>query len=188
MHYNDVIISAMTSQITSLAIVYSTVYSGADQRKHQSSASLEFVRGIHRWPMNAPHKGQVTRKCVHLMTSSWNKWTKTIQMRTFQEMGMFRCGLGWHCSSLFYGRQFTSWCKSFAFAKYKKQQHQQQQQNKTHIAGIWITYGVEINLSQDFSSHWTPSHGHVIVVFLLYTFKITWSWWYEVKNNKNYEK
>ena len=42
--------------------VYSTVYSGADQRKHQSSASLTFVQGIHRWPVNSPHKGPVTRK------------------------------------------------------------------------------------------------------------------------------
>ena len=49
-HYNDVIMSAMASQITSLLIIYSTVYLGADQRKHQSSASLAFVRGIHRWP------------------------------------------------------------------------------------------------------------------------------------------
>ena len=39
---------AIASQITSLTIVYSTVYSDADQRKHQSSASLTFVRGIHR--------------------------------------------------------------------------------------------------------------------------------------------
>ena len=61
-HYNDVIMSAMASQITSLTIVYSTVYSGTDQRKHQSSASLAFVRGIHRWPVNSPHKGPVTRK------------------------------------------------------------------------------------------------------------------------------
>ena len=43
-------------------IVYSTVYSGADQRKHQSSASLAFVRRIHRWPVNSPHKEPVTRK------------------------------------------------------------------------------------------------------------------------------
>ena len=61
-HYNDVTMSAMESQITSLTIAYSTVYSGADQRKHQSSASLAFVRGIHRWPVNSPHKGPVTRK------------------------------------------------------------------------------------------------------------------------------
>ena len=61
-HYNGVIMGAMASQITSLAIVYSTIYSGADQRKHQSSASLAFVRGIHRWPVNSPHKGPVARK------------------------------------------------------------------------------------------------------------------------------
>ena len=63
-HYGDVIMSAMWSQITRLNIVYSTVYSGADQRKHQSSASLAFVRGIHRWPLNSPHKGPGTRKMV----------------------------------------------------------------------------------------------------------------------------
>ena len=53
---------AMAYQITSLTIVYSTVYSGTDQRKHQSSASLAFVRGIHRWPVNSPHKWPVMRK------------------------------------------------------------------------------------------------------------------------------
>ena len=52
----------MVSQITSLTIVYSTIYSGADQRKHQSSASLAFVRVIHRWLVNSPHKGQVMQK------------------------------------------------------------------------------------------------------------------------------
>ena len=45
-HYSDVILGAMASEITSLSIVYSTIYSGADQRKHQSSASLAFVRGF----------------------------------------------------------------------------------------------------------------------------------------------
>ena len=53
---------AIAPQITSLTIVYSTVYSDADQRKHQSSASLAFVRGIHRGPVNSPHKWPVTRK------------------------------------------------------------------------------------------------------------------------------
>ena len=52
----------MASQITSLTIVYSTVYSDADQRKHQCSASMAFVRGIHREPVNSPHKWPVTRK------------------------------------------------------------------------------------------------------------------------------
>ena len=49
--------SAMASQITDVSIVYSTVCSGADQRKHQSSASLAFVNGIKWWPVNTPHKG-----------------------------------------------------------------------------------------------------------------------------------
>ena len=61
-HYNDVIMSAMASQMTSLTIVYSTVYWGAHQRKHQSSASQAFVRGIHRWPVRSPHKWPVTRR------------------------------------------------------------------------------------------------------------------------------
>ena len=53
---------AMAYQITSLTIVYSSVYSDADQRKHQSSASLAFMRGIHRGPLNSPHKWPVPRK------------------------------------------------------------------------------------------------------------------------------
>ena len=61
-HYNDVIMSAMASQITGVSIVCSSVDSGVDRRKHQSSASLAFVRGIHRWPVNSPHKRPVTRQ------------------------------------------------------------------------------------------------------------------------------
>ena len=63
-HNNDIIMSAMASQITGLTTVYSTVYSDADQRNHQSPASLAFVRGIHRWPMNSLHKGPVARKML----------------------------------------------------------------------------------------------------------------------------
>ena len=62
LHYNDVIMGTIASQITSFMIVYSKVYSGADQRKHESSASLAFVQGIHRGPVNSPHKWPVTRK------------------------------------------------------------------------------------------------------------------------------
>ena len=57
-----VTMGTMVSQITSLTNVYSTIYSDADQRKHQSSASLAFVRGIHRGSVNSPHKWPVTRK------------------------------------------------------------------------------------------------------------------------------
>ena len=53
---------SMASQITSLTIVYLAIYSGSDQRKHQSSTSLAFVWGIHRGPVNSPHKWPVTRK------------------------------------------------------------------------------------------------------------------------------
>ena len=61
-YYDDVIMTMLASQITSLMVVYSIVYSGVNQRKHQSSASLAFVREIHRGPGNFPHKWLVTRK------------------------------------------------------------------------------------------------------------------------------
>ena len=64
--YSDVMMGAMASQITGVSMVYSNVCSGADQRKHQSYTSLAFVRGIHRWPVNSPHKGPVTRKMFPL--------------------------------------------------------------------------------------------------------------------------
>ena len=54
--------SGVASQITSVPIACSTVGSNADHRKHQRSASLAFVWGIHRWPVNSPHKRPVTRK------------------------------------------------------------------------------------------------------------------------------
>ena len=90
-HYDDVIMSEIASQITSLAIVYSTVLSGADQSKHQSSASLAFVWEIHRWPVNFPHKWPVTRKIfpfddvimawqVGLVESIPVTWLKTIHL------------------------------------------------------------------------------------------------------------
>ena len=70
--------------ITSLTIVYSTVYSDADQRKYQSSTSLAFMWGILRWPVNSLHRWPVTRKCCHLMTSSLSQQlTSTIPMFHF---------------------------------------------------------------------------------------------------------
>ena len=58
-HYGDVIMRAMASRIAGVSIVCSTICSGTDQRKHQSSASLAIVRGIHRWPVDSQHKGPV---------------------------------------------------------------------------------------------------------------------------------
>ena len=59
--YSITVTSKWASQMPSRTIVYSIVHSGADERKQQSSASLAFLRGIHRPPMNSPHKWPVTR-------------------------------------------------------------------------------------------------------------------------------
>ena len=69
--------SAMVSQITGVSIVYLTVSLGADQRKHQNSASLAFVRETHRWLVNTPHKGPVTRKMFpfdDVIMNDMHKW------------------------------------------------------------------------------------------------------------------
>ena len=88
-HYIGAIMTTMASQISSLTVVYSTVYSDANQRKHQSSASLAFHRT----------KGQLRVKCFHLMTSSclgylcrapnnvaritWSRWLNMQARRNF---------------------------------------------------------------------------------------------------------
>ena len=77
-HYGDVIMGTIASQITSLAIVYSTVHSDADQRKHRSSASLAIAWGIHRGPVNSAHKWPVTRKMFHDITNSSNNGIGTL--------------------------------------------------------------------------------------------------------------
>ena len=82
--------SSVASQITSVSFVCSSACSGADQRKHQSSASLAFVRGIHRWPVNSPNKGPVTRTNFHLMTSSWQWQSLNAPVSTFLHMGTHR--------------------------------------------------------------------------------------------------
>ena len=85
LHYDDVIMGSVAAHITSLAIVYPTVYSDTDQRKHQSSVSVAFVRGILRWPVNSSYKGPVTRK-----------------MFAFDDVIMIRCKICWlpHISQL----------------------------------------------------------------------------------------
>ena len=77
--------TTMASQITSLTVVYSTVYSDADQRKHQSPASLAFVWGIHRDRWIPYTKGLLRGKCFDLMTSSclhpycpWQYWCEPL--------------------------------------------------------------------------------------------------------------
>ena len=78
LHYSDVIMGVMTSQITSLTVVYSTVYSGTDQRKYQSSASLSFVRGIHR-PVTGEFPAQRASNAENI--SIW--WRHHAKLRIF---------------------------------------------------------------------------------------------------------
>ena len=83
--------STIAPQITSLAIVYSTIYSGADQSKHQSSASLAFVWGIHRGPVNSPHKWPVTRKMFPfddvIMIYMYRKYQRVISNHQIYQTG-----------------------------------------------------------------------------------------------------
>ena len=76
-HYNDVIMGMMASQITRFTIVYSTVFSGTDQRIHQRSTSLAFVWGIHRWLLNSQHKWPVMQKMFPLDDIIMNILTAT---------------------------------------------------------------------------------------------------------------
>ena len=107
-HYDDVIMTMLASQITSLTVVYSIVYSGVNQRKHQSSASLAFVREIHRGPVNFPHKWPVTRKMFPfddvIMIYFWNGIYICMQgyriglpwdIRDIPKWGMHSNTLGW---------------------------------------------------------------------------------------------
>ena len=82
-HYDDVTMTTIASQITSLMVVYLTVYLDADQRKHQSSVSLAFVWGIHRSPVNSPHKGPVTRKMFPFDDVIMGNWRVDRQTQTY---------------------------------------------------------------------------------------------------------
>ena len=95
-HYSDVIMGAMASQITRLTIVYSTVYSGTDQRKYQSTASLAFVRGIHLGLVNSPHKWPITRKMFPLHdVIMWKEATATGDFPSQRASNAERVPMSW---------------------------------------------------------------------------------------------
>ena len=106
-HYDDVIMTMLASQITSLTVVYSIVYSGVIQRKHQSSASLAFVREIHRGPVNFPHKWPVTRKMFPfddvIMYASLRQDKPTSYIQEFCYTCVYNWGfvvkINWFCPS-----------------------------------------------------------------------------------------
>ena len=118
--------SAMASQITGLTIVYSAVYSGTDKKKHQSSASLAFVRGIHWWPVNSPHKWPVMRSMFPLMTSScpadvWVKSTVILPQQASWNMGNMcwpsACCVVW-AYHLFPKEHFETYMRSWSLILY----------------------------------------------------------------------
>ena len=90
----------MASQITSLAIVYSTLDSGADQSKHQSSASMAFVWGIHRSPVNSPHKWPVTRKKFPFHDVIMHN-TQLASQNTNERGALFSSDFGLPCTFVF---------------------------------------------------------------------------------------
>ena len=100
-HYSDVIMGAMVSLITSLMSVYSTVHSCADQRKHQSSVSLAFVRGIHRRPVISPHKWPVTRKMFPFVD---------VIMKYYSHLDRYEC--------CYHPRQIGHLFRPFLFSEY----------------------------------------------------------------------
>ena len=102
---------AMVSQITSLRIVYSIVYSGADQRKHQSSTLLAFVRGIHRWPMKSPHKGPVTPKMLTFddVNIFWAKMKSITVISALAHRDIFFFLMG-HYDQVYIERIGIIWC------------------------------------------------------------------------------
>ena len=95
----------MASQITSLTNVYSTVCSGAYQRKYESSASLAFVRGLHRGPVNSPHKWPVIRKMfpfddvIMLLSTQHRGW---LQQYRYWSVSKVLCSCPksfWNCTT-----------------------------------------------------------------------------------------
>ena len=96
-HYSDIIMSMIASQITSPM----TVYSAADQRKHQNSVSLALVQRIHRWPVNSPHKGPVTWKMFPFDDVIMDKINATLGSRASAAMVLSRpCSINGSMSSM----------------------------------------------------------------------------------------
>ena len=173
-HYDDVIMSTMASQITSLTIVYSTVYSDADQRKHQSSASLAFV-----WIRWIPRtKGQLRGKCFHLMTSSWgpsNYMSQCWQM-SLPPYGVTRPE--WVTLVMY----FTTNTFLFIFDTILWQYHSP---GKRRPLSHWVLSGVDVILQVYFQTHFTnwylssspPSMQNSFIPFWSFAHRYSkWNW------------
>ena len=107
--------SVMASQITSVMIVYSTVCSGADQRKYQISMSLALMRGIHRWPVNSSHKGLVTQKMFpfdDVIMKFCHPWESTASV---DGQGISRCNVDKHLIWICSGDTLQEHCRPHLF-------------------------------------------------------------------------
>ena len=126
--------STNASQITCVTIACATVCSGADQRKHQSSASLAFVRGIHRWPVDSPHKGPVTWKMFPLYD--------VIMHRIYKDVSaIYIIPPHWHDT----GSWDPSSCKTRTYLFYKV---------NVKDADVLVTQGLEASVTMIFTG-WT---------------------------------
>ena len=105
-HYGEVILGMIASQITSLTIVYSTVYSDADQRKHQSSASLAFLWGIQRGPVNSSHKWPVMQKMFPFDDVIKRSRRPVLKMKLVKNV-ILLCKLSWPWQSLHHKQTFN---------------------------------------------------------------------------------
>ena len=159
----------IASQITSLTIVYSTVYSDADQRKHQSSAPLAFSRGIHRGPVNSPHKWPVTLKmfpfddvimdlvflawfrhrchaCCRIHLSAFWENCRSCSLRTshnwYMCMGNF---FGGHVGDPGLKSHCHQRCKAFTLSPHQSKNH-----SSNHYKTLWV---------------YTPDHASEVIQF-----------------------
>ena len=170
-HYNDVIMEAIASQITSLTIVYSIVCSDADQRKHQSSASLAFVWGIYREPVNSPHKWPVTRKMFPfddvIMFCSYTYSNDPIYYKF-----LYKARLVWYYSDIIYCQEWT--CNELKFPSNLKcdvrcvSEWDPASLNLFHIISLWHQFQYEfirstVNVAMGFTlinkKYWNIKNG-----------------------------
>ena len=104
--------SAMASQFMTLMIVYSTFYSGTDERKHQSSTSLAFVQGIHRWLVNSPYKGPITWKMLPFDDVIMFEGTRDCHRWCCPYRRFSLCLSGMKQSECFFKPQWQLWIKA----------------------------------------------------------------------------
>ena len=120
-HYTDVIMGTIACLKSPASPLFTQpFYSDADQRKYQSSALLAFVGGIHRRPVNSPHKWPVTRNIFPferryhdsqaLMTWLVHPWANmvdnSLQMHFIQWQAIII--FQYHYTNQFHGFQLTT--------------------------------------------------------------------------------